>query len=116
MSDTLNISFSDYAPGTFSVTYSLGGTAPNMSTGYTAAMRIWRSGRPTDSAPDVTATTASGIALGAAGSIVVNLATVNSALDAVDASETLWHYDLSVTPTGNLAQKVSSGYLMREMP
>lgn len=116
MSDTLNIVYTRQAPGTFSLTYSVGGTPPNMSTGYTAAMRIWRSGLPTIAGPDHTATDSAGITLGAAGAIQLDLVAINTAISAVDAAEAIWHYHLTVTPTGNAAQSVCGGYLVRAQP
>lgn len=116
MSDTLNIVYSRSAPGSFSLTYSVGGTPPNMSTGYTASLEVYRSGLSTLASPDVAADTTSGITLGAAGAIQLNLVTINSALNTVDATEAIWMYRLTVTPTGNPEQYVCGGYLVRAQP
>ena len=116
MSDTLNIVYQRSAPGSFALTYAVGGTPPNLSTGYTAEMRIYRSGLSVLAAPDHTATESTGITLGTAGSITLNLATINSALNLVDAAEAIWTYTLTVTPSGNQAQKVCGGYLVRAQP
>lgn len=116
MSDTLNIVYQRSAPGTFAMTYSVGGTPPNLSSGYTAALSVYRSGLSTLSAPDHTATESTGITLGTAGSITLDLVTINAALNLVDAAEAIWTYTLTVTPTGNPAQKVCGGYLVRAQP
>lgn len=116
MSDTLNIVYSKQAPGSFALTYSVGGTAPNLSTGYTAAMRIWRSGLATTASADHTATQAAGITLGAAGAITLNLVTIDTAISVVDSAEAIWYYALEVTPTGNPDQLVCTGYLVRRQP
>lgn len=116
MSDTLNIVYSKQGPGTFVLTYSVGGTPPNLSTGYTAAMRVWRSGLPTTAAADHTATHSTGITLGTSGSITLNLVTIDTALTVVDASEAIWYYALEVTPTAGADQVVCTGYLVRRQP
>lgn len=116
MSDTLNIVYQRSAPGTFAMTYSVGGVAPNLSSGYTAALSVYRSGLSTLSAPDYVASETAGITLGAAGSITLNLVTVNAGLNLADAAEAIWTYTLTVTPTGNPAQKVCGGYLVRAQP
>ena len=111
MSQTLNINYDPYAPGTFALTFTVNGVAPNLSTGYTATMRIWRSGLPTTAAPDVTVTSPSAIALGTAGSIVLDLVVIHTALALVSTTAAVWTYDLIVTPTGAYSQKVCSGQL-----
>jgi hypothetical protein len=116
MSDTLNIVYRRQSPGSFAMTYSVGGTPPDLSTGYTAALRIWRSGLPTTASADHTATNGVVITLGAGGAITLDLVAINTALSVVDASEAIWHYDLQVTPTGNPAQAVCAGYLVRAQP
>jgi hypothetical protein len=116
MSDTLNIVYSKQAPGTFVLTYSVGGSAPNLSTGYTASMRVWRSGLPTTAAADHTATQAAGITLGTSGSITLNLVTIDTALSVVDSAEAIWYYALEVTPTAAADQLVCTGYLVRRQP
>ena len=116
LSDTLNIVYSKQAPGTFVLTYSVGGTAPDLSTGYTASCRVWRSGMSTTAAADHTATQAAGITLGAAGSITLNLVTIDTALSVVDAAEAVWYYALEVTPTAGADQLVCTGYLVRRQP
>jgi hypothetical protein len=116
MSDTLNIVYRRQTPGTFALTYAVGGTPPNLSTGYTASMRIWRSGLSTTASADHTATAGVGITLGSAGAITLDLVAINTALSVVDAAEAIWHYDLQVTPTGNASQAVCSGYLVRVQP
>jgi hypothetical protein len=116
MSDTLNIVYRRQSPGSFALTYSVGGSPPNLSTGYTAAMRVWRSGLPTTAAADHTATNGAGITLGISGAITLDLVAINTALSTVDAGEAIWHYDLQVTPTGNPAQPVCAGYLVRAQP
>jgi len=111
MSQTLNINYDPYAPGTFALTFTVNGVAPNLSTGYTATMRIWRSGLPTTAAPDVTVTSPSAIALGTSGSIVLDLVVIHTALALVSTTAAVWTYDLIVTPTGAYSQKVCSGQL-----
>lgn len=111
MSQTLNINYDPYAPGTFALTFTVNGVAPNLSTGYTATMRIWRSGLPTTAAADVTVTSPSAIALGTAGSIVLDLVVIHTALALVSTTGAVWTYDLIVTPTGAYSQKVCSGQL-----
>lgn len=111
MSQTLNINYDPYAPGTFALTFTVNGVAPNLSTGYGATMRIWRSGLPTTAAPDVTVTAPSAIALGTSGSIILDLVVIHTALALVSSTEAVWTYDLIVTPTGSYSQKVCSGQL-----
>ena len=111
MSQTLNINYDPYAPGTFALTFTVNGVAPNLSTGYGATMRIWRSGIPTTSAPDVTVTHPTAIAFGTAGSIILDLVVIHAALALVSSTEAVWTYDLIVTPTGSYSQKVCSGQL-----
>lgn len=116
MSDTLNIVYSKQAPGTFAMTYSVGGTAPNLSTGYGANMRLYRSGLSTTASADHTATSGVGITLGAAGSITLDLVAIDAAITAVDPSEAIWTFTLEVTPTGSPDQLVCSGYIVRRQP
>ena len=116
VSSTTNIVYSKTAPGSYAITYNPTGTPPNLSTGYTASMRVWRSGLPVTSAADHTATEAAGITLGTAGSITLNLVTIDTAISAVDAAEAIWHYALEVTPTAAADQLVSTGYLIRSQP
>lgn len=116
MSDTLNIVYSKQAPGTFAMTYSVGGVAPNLSTGYGANLRVYRSGLSTTASADHTATAGVGITLGAAGSITLDLVAIDAALSVVDASESIWTYTLEVVPTGSPDQPVCSGYLVRRQP
>ena len=111
MSQTLNINYDPYAPGTFALTFTVNGVAPNLSTGYGATMRIWRSGLPTTAAPDVTVTHPTAIALGTSGSIVLDLVVIHAALALVSSTNAVWVYDLVVTPTGSYSQKVCSGQL-----
>lgn len=116
MSETQNIVYSKGAPGSYAITYNPTGTPPNLSTGYTASMRVWRSGLPTTAVADHTATHAAGITLGAAGSITLNLVTIDTALTVVDSSEAIWHYALEVTPTAGADELVHTGYLIRSQP
>jgi len=116
VSDTQNIVYSKGAPGSYAITYNPTGTPPNLSTGYTASMRVWRSGLPTTAAADHTATQATAITLAAAGLITLSLVTIDTALTAVDSSEAIWHYSLEVTPTAAAAQLVHTGYLIRSQP
>lgn len=111
MSQTLNINYDPYAPGTFALTFTVNGVAPNLSTGYGATMRIWRSGLPTTASPDVTVTAPGAIALGTSGSIILDLVVIHTALALVSSTEAVWSYDLIVTPTGAYSQKVCSGQL-----
>ena len=111
MSQTLNINYDPYAPGTFAIQFTVNGVAPNLSTGYGATMRIWRSGLPTTAAPDVTVTHPTAIALGTSGSIVLDLVVIHAALALVSSTQAVWTYDLIVTPTGSYSQKVCSGQL-----
>jgi hypothetical protein len=116
MSDTLNIVAPIDAPGSISIVYSLSGVAPNLSSGYTASMKFWPNGAPTDGAAQVTATQGTGITLGAAGAISVNLATIGAVLNILGATESAWHYTLSVTPTAGAAARVCSGAYTRTQP
>jgi hypothetical protein len=116
---TENIIYSALAPGTPETftgtlgTYTINTTNHNL-TGMAATMRIWRNGLAPTAAADVTATQASGITPGTSGQIVLNLVTINSALNAVSTSESVWHYSLEITHTSTLVH-VSSGYLIRTL-
>lgn len=115
MSDTLNITYSQHAPNTRVITYSVGGTAPNLTT-YSASMRIWAHGAPTTDAAVHTAVSGGAITLGAAGSITINMVTVANGLTAHSATNALWHYVLTVTAPGGQAEEVCTGYLIEVQP
>lgn len=115
---TENIVYSKLAPGTPQTftsvgTYVINTTSHNL-TGNNASMRIWRNGASPTASPDVTATQASGVTPGNGGLITLNLVTIDSALDAVSASETVWHYSLEVVHTG-VPVHICSGYLIRTL-
>ena len=116
VSDTLNIIYPPQAPGTFSLTYSVGGSAPNLSTGYTASMRVWRNGSPVTAGSEATFTQAAGITLGTAGGIILQLTTIESVLIGLHPNESSWHYTLTVTPTAGNAQYVCGGSITRAQP
>lgn len=114
---TLNITYSALAPGTpETYTGTLGSytvtTTNHNLTGFPATMRIWRNGLPPTASADVTATQASGVVPGNSGTIVLNLNTINTALNAVSTTESVWHYSLEVTHTGTQVH-VCSGYFIR---
>lgn len=114
---TENIIYSALAPGTPETftgtlgTYTISTTNHNL-TGSGATMRIWRNGLAPTASADVTLTQASGITPGTSGQIVINLVAVQSALNQVSTSESVWHYSLEVTHTGTPVH-VCSGYLIR---
>lgn len=116
---TENIIYSALAPGTPETftgtlgTYTVNTTNHNL-TGQGATMRIWRNGLAPTAAADVTLTQASGITPGASGQIVINLVAVQSALNQVSTSESVWHYSLEVTHSGTPVH-VCSGYLIRTL-
>lgn len=111
MNTTLNINYDPLAPGQFALTFSVNGTTPNLSTGYTARIYVWRSGLPTTASPDYTGTEAAAIALGTSGSIILDLVVIHAALAAVSSTCAVWTYDLVVIPSAGYAQKVCSGQL-----
>lgn len=116
---TENIIYSALAPGTPETftgtlgTYTVNTTNHNL-TGAGATMRIWRNGLAPTASADVTLTQASGITPGTSGQIVINLVAVQSALNQVSTSESVWHYSLEVTHTGTPVH-VCSGYLIRTL-
>lgn len=111
MNTTLNINYSPYAPGQFAITFTVNGTAPNLSTGYSATIRVWRSGLPTTATPDYIGTDPSPISLGTNGSIILDLVVIHSALNSISSTNAVWMYDLIVTPSSGYSQKVCSGQL-----
>ena len=116
---TLNIYYSALAPGTpetFTADvgkYTIQTTNHNL-TGNPATMRIWRNGVAPTASPDHTATEASGITPGTAGVILINLVTINTALNLVRSSEAVWHYSLEVSHSG-VPVHICSGYLIRTL-
>lgn len=114
---TENIIYSALAPGTPETftgtlgTYKINTTNHNL-TGNGATMRIWRNGLAPTASADVTATQASGITPQTGGEIVLNLVTINSALNAVSTTESVWHYSLEVTDNA-VPVHICSGYLIR---
>ena len=116
---TENIIYSALAPGTPETftgtlgTYTVSTTSHNL-TGSGATMRIWRNGLAPTASADVTVTQASGITPGTSGQIVLNLVSINSALNIVSTSESVWHYSLEITHTGTPVH-VCSGYLIRTL-
>ena len=75
-------------------------------------MRIWRNGLAPTASADVIATQASGITPGTGGHIVLNLVTINTALNLVSTTEAVWHYSLEVTHN-SVPVHICSGYLIR---
>jgi hypothetical protein len=116
---TENIIYSALAPGTPETftgtlgTYAIYTTNHNL-TGSGATMRIWRNGLAPTASADVTATQASGITPGTGGLITLNLVTINSALNAISTTESVWHYSLEITHSGTPVH-VCSGYLIRTL-
>ena len=116
---TENIIYSALAPGTPETftgtlgTYQVNTTSHNL-TGSGATMRIWRNGLAPTASADVTLTQASGITPTTNGHIVINLVALNSALNIVSTSESVWHYSLEITHNGTLVH-VCSGYLIRTL-
>ena len=116
---TENIIYSALAPGTPETftgtlgTYTVNTTNHNL-TGEGATMRIWRNGLAPTASSDVTLTQASGITPSTSGQIIINLVALNSALNIVSTSESVWHYSLEITHSGTPVH-VCSGYLIRTL-
>lgn len=114
---TLNIIYSALAPGTpETFTQDLGKytvtTTNHNLTGDAATMRIWRNGVAPTASADHTATQASGLTPGSSGTILIDLTTINSALNLVRSSEAVWHYSLEITHN-SVPVHICSGYLIR---
>jgi hypothetical protein len=114
---TLNITYSALAPGTpetFTADvgkYLLETTHHNL-TGNAATMRIWRNGVAPNASPSHTATESTGVVPGNSGIITINLVTINTALNLVSTTESVWHYSLEVSHSG-VPVHICSGYLIR---
>jgi hypothetical protein len=111
---TLPISYDRQAPGSRSITFTVGGVAPNL-TGYAARMQVWKSGADTQSAPSFSLTQTTGVAVGTAGSIVLNMVAFETAAAAA-GTDALWHYTLDVQDGSNPRLFVASGPIARNQP
>jgi hypothetical protein len=111
---TLPISYDRQAPGSKSITFTVGGVAPDLSA-YTARMQVWKSGADTQSAASFSLTETTGITVGAAGSIVLDMVAFETAANTA-GTEAVWHYTLDVQDGSNPRLFVASGPIARNQP
>lgn len=115
MPATLPISYDRQAPGTRSITFSVGGTPLNM-TGYTGRMQVWRSGQSTTSSALFTLTETTGLTLGTAGALTIDMVAFEAAVVTNAPTEAMFHYALDVRSGTNARVNISSGPIARAMP
>ena len=111
---TLPISYDRQAPGSRSITFTVGGVAPDLSA-YTARMQVWRSGLSTSAAADFTLDETSGVTLSTGGSIVLDMVAFETAATSA-GTEAVWHYTLDVRDGSNPRLFVASGPIARTQP
>lgn len=115
MPATLPISYDRQAPGTRSITFSVGGTPLNM-TGYTGRMQVWRSGQPVTASPIFTLTETTGLTLGTAGALTIDMVAFEAAVVTNAVNEAMFHYTLDVRSGSNARVNISSGPIARAQP
>lgn len=112
---TAPISYDSRAPGSRSITFTVGGVAPNL-TGYAARMAVWKNGVSTSSAALFTLTQGAGVTLGAGGAIALDMAAFETQVASLAPTTALFHYVLDVKDGANPYVFVSSGPVARGMP
>jgi len=112
---TAPISYDGRAPGSRSITFTIGGVAPDL-TAYTARMAVWKNGVSTTSAPLFTLANGSGITLGTGGAIAIDMAAFETQVAALAPNDALFHYVLDVRDGTNPRVFVSSGPVARGQP
>lgn len=117
---TYNIVYSKMSPGT-PETYTGSGelvvvsTTNHNLTGSTGRMRIWKNGTDVTGSPSADLLGVTYINGSTQGHILLSTVAIESALNAVDANENVWHYSLSITHLTDIIH-VCSGYLIRLQP
>lgn len=113
---TLPISYDRQAPGSRSITFTVGGVAPDLSA-YTARMQVWKSGADTTAAHLFQLASPTQVTLGPAGSIVISMVAFESQLSTHGASaDSMFHYTLDVQDGSNPRLFVASGPIARNQP
>lgn len=112
---TLPISYDRQAPGTLSITYTVGGVAPDLSA-YTGRLQVWSSGASTTGTHLFQLGTPTQITLGAGGSIVIDMVAFESQVVAHAPTEAVFHYSLDVQDGSNPRLFISSGPVARNQP